>query len=790
MNVLGNIVLDMQRPGYAVIYAVQFDKLSRQITAQLTDKGLPWTVPTGALMTIRYSKPDGTQGFYDTLEDGTKAYTVSGSTVTITLAQQALAAAGNVLMQLNFYTAAGAALSTFSFVVTVQPSVLNDAEIVSSDYYNVLTGLMTDMAEQYAEFEQLLKAGYGAPLKAATAAAMTDKNKIYVYTGSESGYTSGHWYYWNGTAWTDGGVYNAVAFTTDTTLTIAGAAADAKATGDQLGNLKSDFSFVNDVVAMSLDTTNIINGFPSITFGNTVSYTNSQYTKSIVNIVKVKPNTKYIVTVDNSNGIASAGVRKSVIVDANNIVKQVIESNTTNEQFTVVRFVSRLDGYLVLALQSNYAGVTIEEDKNIDIDIIRNAIGTVNWYPDPVDLPAVTGSTEANCIGIKSEGNTFVLNGDNTFGGALRATISYNVYRYATVNSLRTGAARMPMKNGHQYRLCVDYIAGETTANLFVIVRDNENHDIVSCRPGNDNIFTWTDGEGYMFLYAAAGSFSFTDYIIKVWLIDETEALYQLYHRTQECYKIANKFSHTEIYRASSVDDRTRAQGMCTDGTYLYIAMLLGSGDNTGRIIKLTTEGSIVLQNNIADVGHLNQLAYDPLSGYILAVGSASPIVYRFNKDTLSLVDTLTLTNVQTALANKSDKTGFWAIAYVPEHDVWVIGNTACYAITNNDFSIIHRVVLQKTSGDGQGLYPFGDVVYSSFWGGNKDFSVYDWHGRKIKDFNMSVPTYREFEGIAQIGGDFYTYWNLGGYEFLVTKMEVLYHEYIPVAEIAGKFFY
>ena len=68
---------------------------------------------------------------------------------------------------------------------------------------------------------------------------MTDTSLIYVYTGSESGYTNGNWYYHNGSSWVSGGVYNSTAFTTDTTLSISGAAADAAACGD-LKNALSD----------------------------------------------------------------------------------------------------------------------------------------------------------------------------------------------------------------------------------------------------------------------------------------------------------------------------------------------------------------------------------------------------------------------------------------------------------------------------------------------------------------------------------------------------------------------
>lgn len=51
----------------------------------------------------------------------------------------------------------------------------------------------------------------GTPLVAMTAAEMVDTSKVYIYAGSEDGWNNGHWYYYDGTRWVDGGVYNAVA---------------------------------------------------------------------------------------------------------------------------------------------------------------------------------------------------------------------------------------------------------------------------------------------------------------------------------------------------------------------------------------------------------------------------------------------------------------------------------------------------------------------------------------------------------------------------------------------------
>lgn len=79
----------------------------------------------------------------------------------------------------------------------------------------------------------------GTPTAAATVADMIDHSKTYVYVGSETGYTAGDWYYWDGSAWTSGGPFQATSLITDTTLAVAGEAADAKATGDAIAAVKA-----------------------------------------------------------------------------------------------------------------------------------------------------------------------------------------------------------------------------------------------------------------------------------------------------------------------------------------------------------------------------------------------------------------------------------------------------------------------------------------------------------------------------------------------------------------------
>ena len=122
-----------------LIYAKQNDSQTRFIAASLFANGQPFSVPDGVVAMFRAGKPDGTACFYDSNETGTPAITIEGNLVTVELAEQVLTAPGNVQAEINFYTAGGEKLTSFSFAIQVEKSVLTDQEIVSSNYYNVLT---------------------------------------------------------------------------------------------------------------------------------------------------------------------------------------------------------------------------------------------------------------------------------------------------------------------------------------------------------------------------------------------------------------------------------------------------------------------------------------------------------------------------------------------------------------------------------------------------------------------------------------------------------------------------
>lgn len=158
----------------------------------------------------------------------------------------------------------------------------------------------------------------GAPLVASTASDMEDTTKVYVYTGSETGYATGDWYYWDGSAWTSGGVYHGNPatmgvdedgylivyeaqtegdYSTDSTLTLAGVPADAKAVGDEITELKEIAELKEDISKLysqktELEYENIESGYYD---GNSGTIRISANSNNVLVIFPVSYGKKYTV---------------------------------------------------------------------------------------------------------------------------------------------------------------------------------------------------------------------------------------------------------------------------------------------------------------------------------------------------------------------------------------------------------------------------------------------------------------------------------------------------------------
>lgn len=213
-----------------VVRLVQYDQSLPVIAVSLMQNGQTYTLPSGAAANIRVHKPDSTYVYNPALGcDSTRKIVYFEVT-------QAMAAANGDGLAIVEIVVDGDIAGTSLITLHFEENPVPEDAIESSDEW-----------ETIYELGERIIASTVTPVS--TAAGMTDHNVVYLYTGTESGWNQGHMYYYNGTTWVDAGIA-----VTDTTLSVAGLAADAKKTGDEIADLKDGLTAIeSDVTDLKED---------------------------------------------------------------------------------------------------------------------------------------------------------------------------------------------------------------------------------------------------------------------------------------------------------------------------------------------------------------------------------------------------------------------------------------------------------------------------------------------------------------------------------------------------------
>ncbi len=120
------------------IHVAAEDSCTRVLELSLYSGGEALAVPEAASVLVRYSKADGTGGCYDTLPDGSIAWSAAGNVLTVILAPQVCTAEGPVQLAVSLVQG-DRLLSTFSVDILVQGLPGGDE---TSESYHYVTAFM------------------------------------------------------------------------------------------------------------------------------------------------------------------------------------------------------------------------------------------------------------------------------------------------------------------------------------------------------------------------------------------------------------------------------------------------------------------------------------------------------------------------------------------------------------------------------------------------------------------------------------------------------------------------
>lgn len=167
MELTGQTVLPM-------VEVVEGDQYVRRLELALLSNGESWQIPEDAAAVIRFQKPDGTGGEYDTLPDGTAGWSASGNLLTVTLAPQVTTCPGGVMLSVELLRG-NARIRTFSILLNVHAAIPQGLE--SGTYFR-FDGLLPAPASakvgQYFRVAAVNESGAVTKIEAVDLAGITN----------------------------------------------------------------------------------------------------------------------------------------------------------------------------------------------------------------------------------------------------------------------------------------------------------------------------------------------------------------------------------------------------------------------------------------------------------------------------------------------------------------------------------------------------------------------------------------------------------------------------------------
>ena len=195
--------------GTPVVVNLSQGDIGRELTFKLVEGSDPnVTIATDATaITIEGTKPSGL-GFTETCT------ATSDNTITVSTTEAMTQESGMIPAEVRFVVGTkdlGTANIIFAIEESPHPDGTTDGSTEEArtvlEQAQAAADAAAESAEEAAEAAAAVGDKYSAPIPASTVSVMTDHDKVYLYTGNETGYEYGNWYFWNGTAWTSGGAY-------------------------------------------------------------------------------------------------------------------------------------------------------------------------------------------------------------------------------------------------------------------------------------------------------------------------------------------------------------------------------------------------------------------------------------------------------------------------------------------------------------------------------------------------------------------------------------------------------